>query len=1401
MSHTLTLQPSAATSKDTALSEFNPNNNLGLSTDLFVSEQTAGLRGRMLLQFDVSSIPASAVVVSATLTLYNTGGGAARTINIHRALTDWFEGDANNGTTTINGSTWNKKNHIGSVNWGAVGGLAGTDYASSPVASTSISGVGLYNWDVLTDVAAFVAGSVTNRGWWVLTPSGQPGSSFRSSDNAVDANTRPKLVVVYTTSEVITPSARTAVGVTVAPTVSAGYKVSPAVASAIGSRANPTVGIGGETILGVVASAVGNRVNPTALRAGGPATVAVATAVGSRSGPTSVIKGSVVLTPTPASAVGEQGGFASLIDRTLRPSAADAWGQTTVSVIAQRIWAELCEPKPLLYISDGTIKDNGQQDLLSLIDPKNGFTLRDWLPTVAQYKNGGIFSNSPLARGRRLVRREFDNTIEILDLSLRSHNQESLIQFTQDLFRWQEAAADYWVSDWARYPVYLVAKSARERNIRYAIIHTISCPQLANPYSQPFFSRDGRASIDTLTLRIERGDWEDSPPGQSQCVAVSSIRSWSVQGWQTSNTSGGGDDTITGNVLAMVQANNGDILVGTSDQAKVYRSTDNGVSWHFLFKFSGAISTDDRVRAFAKDYSGNLYAAVTGNSIANGVWKSTNNGVSWTRVKTHPSGTGYLDVTVMLGGGIVAVGLPTPSAAVSPIIWSGNQGATWSDLTTIHHLATHMAVASYPENILFTQYPGETVTSPISTFFGTDSFYSVTGGVPLTGGGAVPRPVLFYPAAGNGGLDMAVYLHRDTGGQYRRKALWAVKSHLDTNDTEIWQWPASPTNLQFAKVATIDGKVFNVLYVDPTPGADSSLRTIWAGANGEIWVSYNSGLTWALATNAPVNQIRSILRTSTGKLLAGGDNAEIFVYTGTGSQGGGNGRDETIYGGGSVVVSTYALGREATCDDEVYASNKSSFANITHVLHYNGSTYSELQFSTLPPYALLGSTAGVNKAAYFGSKTSDPNVPGGSFSGLVFNLTQKAENITVVWEYWNGSSWAALIAQDSSSGFRVGGSGSIHWVIPSNWATTAVNGITGYWVRVRTSAVAANPVMPIHGDALHPRYIYTPNLPYVEVSKSEIGGDLPAGAQIIWRNRADDPSIVLDLEADRVVCGLRSVDRGPYFNAYLNISDVQTPFGFSLTKHADGTWVNSVRSATNRALSISHSSGVEINRWNDLVTFNLANTVARDYYGTYHAFVRVHKTGAGANSWQLRLRTSFGSGGAKKDSHSAFPTTTLEWEVVDLGEVAIPTAQVSRLGSAIGDMLQLTIQGYCTGTGIGLTLFDLVLIPVDEWAVDSISPAPSLVNDAKIKGDHFLDIDSITNPKVSITATNRTDSDLIVSRYQAINNGPAILQKGSDQRFWFLIMSYETYWRSFTELAGSVQINKRQRYLGYRGRG
>lgn len=198
----LTLQPNAADGVDTFLRSDTPTLNRGLNADLLIRGTTdfGGLYSKGLLQFSLATLPVGAIVTSAILTGYVSivANNTARTMGVHRGLTQWYEG-AKLGAAPdpgTDGSTWNLRNVNGALAWaGGAGGGAGSDYAAVATATASITSAGAYvTWDITADVVAWVGG-VANYGVWLVLVTVAPESYkyVASSDHAtarVAAQTR-----------------------------------------------------------------------------------------------------------------------------------------------------------------------------------------------------------------------------------------------------------------------------------------------------------------------------------------------------------------------------------------------------------------------------------------------------------------------------------------------------------------------------------------------------------------------------------------------------------------------------------------------------------------------------------------------------------------------------------------------------------------------------------------------------------------------------------------------------------------------------------------------------------------------------------------------------------------------------------------------------------------------------------------------------------------------------------------------------------------------------------------------------------------------------------------------------------------------------------------------------------
>jgi hypothetical protein len=188
---TLALQPDATAGEDSYIRPDNSNTNYGTNT-LMEARVGPATKLTSLLKFTLTDIPTTATVNTSVSTLRTYT--QAVLVGVYRGLSSWTEA----------GVTWNK--YDGSNNWpGAAGGLAGTDYAASyettftcyagaaPGATRDIS------IPIMTQV--WVTTPANNKGMWLIAIStgsdGDRGDIY-SSDYALDASYRPKLVVDYT---------------------------------------------------------------------------------------------------------------------------------------------------------------------------------------------------------------------------------------------------------------------------------------------------------------------------------------------------------------------------------------------------------------------------------------------------------------------------------------------------------------------------------------------------------------------------------------------------------------------------------------------------------------------------------------------------------------------------------------------------------------------------------------------------------------------------------------------------------------------------------------------------------------------------------------------------------------------------------------------------------------------------------------------------------------------------------------------------------------------------------------------------------------------------------------------------------------------------------------------------
>ena len=106
---------------------------------------------------------------------------------------------------------------------------------------------------------------------------------------------------------------------------------------------------------------------------------------------------------------------------------------------------------------------------------------------------------------------------------------------------------------------------------------------------------------------------------------------------------------------------------------------------------------------------------------------------------------------------------------------------------------------------------------------------------------------------------------------------------------------------------------------------------------------------------------------------------------------------------------------------------------------------------------LLPAVPAVGDAYYFGFDSK--------VSGFSLYISQQGDWAgTTFWTYWDGGAWAGVVnltpVDDASRRFNVAGLVTYGWTVQGDWATTAVNGVTAYYVRcivLATTGVTTQP--------------------------------------------------------------------------------------------------------------------------------------------------------------------------------------------------------------------------------------------------------------------------------------------------------------------------------------------------------
>lgn len=514
---------------------------------------------------------------------------------------------------------------------------------------------------------------------------------------------------------------------------------------------------------------------------------------------------------------------------------------------------------------------------------------------------------------------------------------------------------------------------------------------------------------------------------------------------------------------------------------------------------------------------------------------------------------------------------------------------------------------------------------------------------------------------------------------------------------------------------------------------------------------------------------------------------------------------------GTVVVDSLPV-------DEHYVCNLDRVANITHIFSWNAGGFSLNRLAGALPYDLYLMPVANGDRLYFGCDTA--LFDSGPFNSLVFNLSVAATygvGCSGAWRYWDGGAWSPLAVQDNTDAtalapFSASGCHSVHWQQPADWATVAVNGVTGYWVRLVLTVGAGAITTPTQAT----RHVYSIAWPSVKIPASQVPGDMPALAQIKVHCQSESSTGAPWTTGyiNRVLVGGRSLSRGTVYTPFLNWSDEQNPGNVTVASAGVSAFAANATLPTGRALvtSFGAASGYALQGSIQIGGLGIGTTTPGEWDGDYHCYMRYVGSGAGANG-QMNAYVRFVSGVTGSQMIYSTPAQPMRIattvNILDLGTVHLPVGiPRSATNRTYQLMMELWVNNLIAAARTA-TWVDLILFPVDEWFglfEENITAAST--TGLPLTTLDYLDISSLSFYQEDITSIVRFDDNSAIgpqpiSTFVPYTPQPMTLQCNKEQRLWFLFFQSPALTglprTSPPHLAASIRILRMSRYQSMRG--
>ena len=1035
----------------------------------------------------------------------------------------------------------------------------------------------------------------------------------------------------------------------------------------------------------------------------------------------------------------------------------------------------------ILKITDGTTS-------VSLI---NGpIYLDSWLPAIPDYKGGGVYADSPIGESRRIVYRQFESVTEAMSIKIANNTQDDTIRALRSLQALLESASNYWISPWSNTPVYLVAQASRESSARYATIIRGRIPNLGPVMSQPF-TNCSTPVLDNLSLTIERNHWTPDAPGAGgSAVSLSSD----------------------------IQHN----VVGDQSFEKVTFVLDEP-----RWSSTGGPTTFEQSSEQVKrdSVSMKIVAAGAGEGILQDAL-----GMDW----TEPNITYTFTVWVYVTSGVVAAGISDDGAFTNLTSTVSTTTGEWEKLTVAGSVATtgmSLSVRSSGGAAEFyvddaRMYPrsgmtNSTIPSATEFFVSNKQREDGIGYIFLYDDGAWTDNLL-YEAAPQIVMgrtnDNAVYFGIDSSAGSAANAFMANGGPFD--------------NLVFNLSEAIGGTSVALVWEYHRPGGWSSIPGIVDRTVAFTEIGTKS-VTWRPPTNWQPTDLAASL--SAGEGSAGASDVEAYwvrLRKTAGTMAADDRPEITSPFPYTVAWPYVTLGTAASpLGGDLVASAKIKIKNYggtlaqsleTEVAAQNDDTWFERPID-------------VNQSASTALKLGEDWTSGARFLGLPIEPSSTILSAVI-----------SLVSTTSGTGV-VRAIISAHDVDDSG----ALNGynLAAWDALPRTSGASDEEVFwNLEGTTQAGQILVTPDLSnvvqvivdrsgwlsgndmtiFIEEGNDPADPNSDAGAEMTFAsydNVTYDPPTLFVVWQDsqggvwlnKCIAGVRDTARGSDFISHINMSDWQKQVGIKAIANTESYFNDNRRAAGNRLITIESTTSpwpvsvpftpITTDQYNIIIEID--GVLAVSYIGDFRAFLRVSTDLGNGETADFSIAAQTGTSGIVQFGHTSAefrfseavgPTSAnIENNIIpiDLGLIKIPGNPLSNYNK-----LSLLISGRSSVEDRKLNIFDLILIPADEW-IGEIATAAG--NDNAVVSLESMYFDSVANEKRPVFAYHTTSDDVVKAVLSAFSQR-VIVSHTSAQRMYFMFNTVERDDASITfgERSSpwaftSVSVNANRKYLSLRG--